>query len=85
VIRIIFVGEKAIKITKARQHNLRVIKEADYIIDLGPEGGAAGGHICAQGNPYEILKQQGQSYTARFLRDYLACKSSDTTINSHCA
>ena len=67
------------------EHNMDVIKEADYIIDLGPEGGAGGGHICAQGNPYAILKQQERSYTARFLRDYLACKSSDTTINSHCA
>ncbi len=65
------------------EHNLEVIKEADYIIDLGPEGGAKGGYICAQGNPYEILKEQERSYTARFLSHYLACKSSDSTIPSH--
>jgi excinuclease ABC subunit A len=65
------------------EHNLEVIKEADYIIDLGPEGGAGGGYICAQGNPYEILKGQERSYTARFLSHYLACKSSDSTIHSH--
>jgi len=65
------------------EHNLEVIKEADYIIDLGPEGGAAGGHICAQGNPYEILKGEERSYTARFLKHYLACQSSDISIHSH--
>ncbi len=54
------------------EHNLEVIKEADYIIDLGPEGGAEGGRICATGNPWEILKQQERSYTARFLRDYVS-------------
>jgi excinuclease ABC subunit A len=65
------------------EHNLEVIKEADYIIDLGPEGGAGGGHICAQGNPYEILKEQERSYTVRFLKHYLAHTSSDATIHSH--
>jgi excinuclease ABC subunit A len=54
------------------EHNLGVIKEADYIIDLGPEGGAGGGNLVAQGNPWEIMEQQERSYTARFLRDYLA-------------
>ncbi|MCJ7662691.1 MAG: hypothetical protein MUO24_00455 [Desulfobacterales bacterium] len=74
-------GEKTIKVIKARQHNLRVIKEADYIIDLGPEGGAAGGHLCAQGNPWQILEQQERSYTARFLRDYLARGTSGAPIS----
>jgi len=54
------------------EHNLEVIKEADYIIDLGPEGGAGGGHICATGSPWEILEQRKRSYTARFLRDYVS-------------
>ncbi|RLB07334.1 MAG: excinuclease ABC subunit UvrA [Deltaproteobacteria bacterium] len=53
------------------EHNLEVIKEADYIIDLGPEGGADGGQIVAQGNPWEVMEQRERSYTARFLRDYL--------------
>jgi excinuclease ABC subunit A len=54
------------------EHNLMVIKEADYIIDLGPEGGAGGGYIVAQGNPLEILEQRERSYTARFLGDYVS-------------
>ncbi|MBW2038107.1 MAG: excinuclease ABC subunit UvrA [Deltaproteobacteria bacterium] len=54
------------------EHNLEVIKEADYIIDLGPEGGAGGGHIVVQGNPWEIIEQKDKSYTARFLGDYLS-------------
>jgi excinuclease ABC subunit A len=54
------------------EHNLMVIKEADYIIDLGPEGGAGGGYIVAQGNPWEILEQRERSYTARFLGDYVS-------------
>lgn len=58
------------------EHNLEVIKEADYIIDLGPEGGAEGGYIVAQGDPGQILEQWERSYTARFLRDYLACTTS---------
>jgi excinuclease ABC subunit A len=53
------------------EHNLMVIKEADYIIDLGPEGGAGGGHIVAQGNPWEIMEKRERSYTARFLNDFL--------------
>jgi excinuclease ABC subunit A len=58
------------------EHNLMVIKEADYIIDLGPEGGAGGGYIVAQGNPCEILEQRERSYTARFLGDYLSSEAS---------
>lgn len=54
------------------EHNLEVIKEADYIIDLGPEGGAEGGYIVAQGSPKDIIKQEDKSYTARFLGDYLS-------------
>jgi len=121
VIRIVFMGEKTIKIIKARQHNLKgfeleiprrislrrppkegewlqqlvgrgntvaviehnleVIREADYIIDLGPEGGAEEGHICATGNPWEILEQREQSYTARFLRDYLTHDTPDASIS----
>jgi excinuclease ABC subunit A len=52
------------------EHNLDIIKEADWIIDLGPEGGAAGGEIVAMGPPDRILDAPG-SYTARFLKDFL--------------
>ncbi|MFA7464120.1 MAG: excinuclease ABC subunit UvrA [Syntrophales bacterium] len=51
------------------EHNLRVIGEADYIIDLGPEGGRLGGKIVAQGAPPDILKC-AESHTARHLREY---------------
>lgn len=49
------------------EHNLDVIKSADYIIDLGPEGGDGGGEIVAQGTPEEIAKV-GASYTGQFLK-----------------
>jgi excinuclease ABC subunit A len=53
------------------EHNLDIIRSADYIIDLGPEGGEAGGSIVAQGNPREILKEAARSHTARFLKKHL--------------
>jgi excinuclease ABC subunit A len=52
------------------EHNLDVIKMADYIIDLGPEGGEAGGTVVAAGTPEEIIKDK-KSYTARFLKEKL--------------
>jgi excinuclease ABC subunit A len=52
------------------EHNLDVIKSADYIIDLGPEGGDEGGYIVAQGTPEEISKSQ-DSYTGSYLKRYL--------------
>jgi excinuclease ABC subunit A len=53
------------------EHNLDIIKEADYLVDLGPEGGEQGGHVVACGSPLEVVQDGKQSYTARFLRDYL--------------
>ncbi|MCP4884573.1 MAG: excinuclease ABC subunit UvrA [Flavobacteriales bacterium] len=50
------------------EHNLDLIKSADYIIDLGPEGGKAGGNIVAQGIPEELVKNKG-SYTAQYLKE----------------
>lgn len=52
------------------EHNLDVIKTADYIIDLGPEGGDCGGYIVAEGTPEEITKVEN-SYTGRFLKEVL--------------
>jgi excinuclease ABC subunit A len=52
------------------EHNLAVIKTADWIIDLGPEGGDKGGEIIAQGTPEDIIKV-ARSYTGRFLKPYL--------------
>lgn len=50
------------------EHNLDVIKTADYIIDIGPEGGEGGGQIIAKGTPEEVSKVK-QSYTAKYLKD----------------
>ena len=52
------------------EHNLDVIKVADYIIDLGPEGGSGGGTIIATGTPEEIAKNES-SYTGQYLKKYL--------------
>ena len=52
------------------EHNLDVIKQADYIIDLGPEGGFKGGQIVAMGTPEEVSKVK-ESYTGQFLNKIL--------------
>jgi excinuclease ABC subunit A len=52
------------------EHNLDVIKSADYVIDLGPEGGEGGGRIVAKGTPEEVAKNR-ESFTGRFLADIL--------------
>ena len=52
------------------EHNLDVIKVADHIIDLGPEGGDGGGNIVASGTPEEVVECE-ESYTGKFLKPYL--------------
>ena len=53
------------------EHNMELIKEADYIIDLGPEGGEGGGRVVATGSPLEILAHPNGSHTAKYLNKYL--------------
>jgi excinuclease ABC subunit A len=53
------------------EHNLDVIKTADYVIDLGPEGGDRGGHVVATGTPEDIMKVK-ESHTGHFLRQHLS-------------
>jgi excinuclease ABC subunit A len=55
------------------EHNLDVIKQADWIVDLGPEGGEAGGEVIATGTPEDIAAVAG-SYTGQFLRELLPAK-----------
>ena len=55
------------------EHNLDVIKTADHIIDMGPDGGVNGGNIIAEGKPEEVIKIKG-SYTGKFLKDLLENK-----------
>lgn len=53
------------------EHNLDVIKQADWIIDLGPEGGDEGGRVVVDGPPEEVVKYHKESYTAQFLKNVL--------------
>jgi excinuclease ABC subunit A len=62
------------------EHNLDVIAEADWIIDLGPEGGDAGGRVVAQGTPEEVARVTHASHTAEFLRRFL--KERSTRVKS---
>ena len=52
------------------EHNLDVIKTADYIIDMGPEGGDRGGTVIAKGTPEEVAKVK-KSYTGQYVKKYL--------------
>jgi excinuclease ABC subunit A len=56
------------------EHNLDIIKVADHLIDLGPEGGNRGGEIIAQGTPEEVAQVEG-SYTGQFLKGHLNGRS----------
>jgi excinuclease ABC subunit A len=53
------------------EHNLDVIKQADWIVDLGPEGGDDGGEVIAAGSPEEVAEID-ESYTGQYLRGVLA-------------
>jgi excinuclease ABC subunit A len=66
LVRLVDMGNTVVVI----EHNMDVIKSADYIIDLGPEGGPGGGRIIATGTPEEVARTEG-SMTGQFLRDIL--------------
>ena len=53
------------------EHNMEIIKEADFIIDLGPEGGDEGGRVVAIGSPQEFLNHTSTSHTAKCFAQYL--------------
>ncbi|HKY09516.1 MAG TPA: excinuclease ABC subunit UvrA, partial [Candidatus Binatia bacterium] len=65
--RLVDLGNTVITI----EHNLDIVKDADYLIDLGPEGGEQGGKVVACGTPSEIVNDGKLSHTAHFLREYL--------------
>jgi excinuclease ABC subunit A len=58
------------------EHNLDVIKSADYVIDLGPEGGEGGGRIVAKGTPEDVGRSR-ESFTGHFLADILRAPEGD--------
>ena len=53
------------------EHNMDVIKTADWIIDLGPEGGDQGGRIIVTGSPEEVAKYDKESWTGKYLKEFL--------------
>jgi len=57
------------------EHNLEVIGQADYVIDLGPEGGDAGGEVVIAGPPAHLMAHPEVSHTARFLRQHYSGKT----------
>jgi excinuclease ABC subunit A len=57
------------------EHNLDVMAEADWLIDLGPEGGESGGRIVADGSPEQIVTQTQRSHTARIMSEFMAHRS----------
>ena len=59
------------------EHNLDIMAEADWIVDLGPEGGTGGGRIVAQGTPEAIADKPGKSHTAKILGEFLAERGID--------
>jgi excinuclease ABC subunit A len=56
------------------EHNLDVIKQADWIVDLGPEGGEAGGEVIAAGTPEQVAEVE-ESFTGQYLRGVLPLKT----------
>ncbi|UCD25177.1 MAG: excinuclease ABC subunit UvrA, partial [Gemmatimonadota bacterium] len=62
------------------EHQLDLIKRADWVIDMGPEGGDAGGRVVAQGTPEEVAQEE--TYTGRYLREVLAENSDTATVES---
>jgi excinuclease ABC subunit A len=61
------------------EHNLDVIRNADWIIDLGPEGGEDGGRIVAQGTPEQVARNK-KSYTGQALAEYFNGKSKKASM-----
>lgn len=75
--RLVDSGESVLVI----EHNLDVIKTADYLIDLGPEGGSGGGTIVASGAPEDVVKVAG-SYTGKYLKPIME-RDRERTVNKH--
>jgi excinuclease ABC subunit A len=64
------------------EHNLDVIAEADWIVDLGPEGGAGGGRVVAQGVPEQVVAAGRASHTAVALAHFLESRRAGSTVHA---
>ena len=64
------------------EHNLDIIAEADWLIDMGPDGGDAGGRIVAQGPPKKVMRRKRGSHTAKALAEFFKTRSSCRRENS---
>jgi ABC-type glutathione transport system ATPase component len=73
--RLVGAGNTAVVV----EHNLDVMAEADWILDMGPEAGEGGGKIVAQGTPAQIVKRKKESHTGRVLEGFLRERTSDAT------
>jgi excinuclease ABC subunit A len=62
------------------EHNLDVIADADWIIDLGPEGGEAGGRVVVQGPPEGMMESRPTGHTAKVLNDFLKDRRSPAIV-----
>src|SRR5690606_41503198 len=62
------------------EHNLDVLAEADWLIDLGPEGGDGGGRVVAAGPPERVATRSARSHTAKALRAFLESRAADATM-----
>jgi excinuclease ABC subunit A len=71
--RLVAAGNTAVVV----EHNLDIMAEADWIIDMGPEAGAAGGRIVAQGSPAQVARHARKSHTGRVLKQFLRERSRD--------
>ncbi len=65
--RLVEIGNTVVTV----EHNLDIVKDADYVIDLGPEGGDQGGQVVARGAPWQVIADATGSHTARFLSAYI--------------
>ena len=74
--RLIDAGNTAVVV----EHNLDVMAEADWILDMGPEAGDGGGRIVAQGTPADIALRKGRSHTGRVLADFLRERVRDAPV-----
>jgi excinuclease ABC subunit A len=64
------------------EHNLDIIAEADWLIDMGPEGGDAGGRVVAQGPPKRVMRRKRGSHTAKALAEFVVARSSCGSVKS---